>query len=144
MSLWGAESDQKCDIGRLHATDWPGSDVTGWVIRATPSQESNLPFFKPKNEGNGDTNFFYPKSDKKTQTGTFCPPCYDDPAHIEVLHNCKNWVELSWGGARGKDALQNKGLESPRGLKRSPSLTNVEFKTSIHQKSAPTQSQIIK
>lgn len=48
-------SSQKCDANRLHATDWPGSKITGWVMRAAPSQESNPTTMKPGNDRNGDT-----------------------------------------------------------------------------------------
>lgn len=70
-----SELSWKCDTSRLHATDWPGSDVTAWVIRLTASQESNPPMMVPR-----------------------CPPLLSccDHSHIEVeLSYNGKWPKLS-------------------------------------------------
>lgn len=73
------------DANRPHATDWPVSHVTWWVMRA--------PVLKPGNEGNSST-----KSVKKSYTELQVhyrltyrwhqPCCYNNPTHTEVIVDC--------------------------------------------------------
>lgn len=83
ISKW-AESSRKCAINRLHATDWPGSDVSQWVMRATfRNKTSHL--WKPGNDENGYAQVpsIFVFVLHKNVTG----PCYNTTTHIEVVIN---------------------------------------------------------
>lgn len=104
-----AELIQKCDVSRMHATDWPVNGVTRRVMRATLS-------------GKLKSSIFEMTAQKPTpwvwQTATDrAAPSHQCPALLRCVHVVDKWCHrtsdpdahqavLSWVGAVGKEAIE--------------------------------------
>lgn len=111
--------DPKCDVNRLHATNWPVSGITRRVMKMTPSQKSEPLIFNPAMREMAPQKHYtmVPKSEKShtpsrgyTITSTssivvlglcpmqmmsqdFGPRCCTDPMRWQSV---ESRVEVSW------------------------------------------------